>query len=164
MKKLIKKHHAPETDLTFALLGAFLAAGINANAQTKTTKDAAETAKPKRDWYPFYGTVAAVDTKAKTVSLKKKEGERVLQTDAKTTLEQNGKTATLADIKVGNYLHGKLHKNATGEEVVTDAKIELEAPAKNKETNQVSTATPPATTDAASTNAPAKRKKKQTTQ
>ena len=142
------------------MLGAFLAAGQNANAQPKPTKDAAETAKPKRDWYPFYGTVAAVDTKAKTVSLKKKEGARVLQIDSKTTFEQNGKPATLADVKAGNYLHGKLHKNAAGAEIITDAKIELEAPAKNKGTNDMSTLTPPATTDTPNTNAPAKKKKK----
>ena len=144
------------------VLGAFLAAGLNVHAQTPTkpAKDATETAKPKRDWYPFYGTVAAVDTKARTVSLKKKEGERVLQTDAKTTFEQNGKPATFADVKAGNYLHGKLHKNAAGAEIITDAKIELEAPARNKGTNDMSTLAPPATTDTPNTNAPAKKKKK----
>lgn len=144
------------------LLGAFLAAGLNASAQTTTNKSATETAKPKRDWYPFYGTVSSVDTKAKTVALKKKEGERVLQTDAKTTLEQNGKTASLADIKAGNYLHGKLHKDAAGAEVITDAKIELAAPPKKGATNEVAAATA-AAADTASTNAPATKKKKKST-
>jgi hypothetical protein len=151
-----------KTILVAALLGAFLAAGQNANAQPKPAKDAAaDTTKAKRDWYPFSGTVVSADTAAKTVSLAKKEGSRVLQTDGKTTLEQNGKPATLADIKPGNYLHGKLHKNAAGAEVVTDAKIELAPPVKNGATSQVGTAT--ATTDT-TTNAPAKKKRKTTTQ
>ena len=144
-----------------AVLGAILTASLNVHAQPTPTKPAAtETAKPKRDWYPVYGTVSAVDTKAKTVSLKKKEGERVLQTDAKTTFEQNGKPATLADVKAGNYLHGKLHKNAAKEEVILDAKIELEPPAKKSGTNEIAAAVVPAATDDASTNAPVNKKKK----
>ena len=144
-----------------ALLGAFLASGLAANAQTtnQPAKEASDTAKPKRDWYPFYGTVATVDATAKTVSLKKKEGARVLQTDAKTTLEQNGKPASLADVKPGNYLHGKLHKNAANLEVITDAKIELAPPVKNEEANQAAAAAATTTTDT-NTNAPAKKKKK----
>jgi hypothetical protein len=157
MKKNI--HH-----LVFGgLCAAMLVAGNTVNAQTTTkpkaagaAKESAETAKPKPDWYPFYGTVAAVDKSAKTVSLKKKEGERVLKTDAKTTLEQDGQPATLASIKPGYYLHGKLHK-LENVEYILDAKIELEAPAK-KGTNTVSKAK--ATAAEATTNAPAKPKKK----
>ena len=143
------------------VLGAFLATGLNVTAQTpaKPVQDAAATAKPAREWYPFYGTVATVDAKAKTVSLKKKEGARVLQTDAKTTFEQNGKPAQLADVKAGNYLHGKLHKNAAGAETILDAKVELEAPAKKPAGSEVAPVMPPATGDT-STNAPAKKKKK----
>jgi hypothetical protein len=147
-----------------SLFAAILVVGSAASAQTKPT-DATETAKPKRDWYPFYGTVAAVDARDKTVSLKKKEGERVLQTDAKTTLEQDGKPATLTDIKAGNYIHGKLHKEGGKEEYILDAKIELEAPTKGKATNHVATATAPvvaaaAATEETATNAVAKVKKK----
>ena len=141
------------------LFAAILIAGSAANAQVTPTT----TPKPKRDWYPFGASVASVDTTAKTISLKKKEGERVLKTDAKTTLEQNGKPATLADVKPGNYLHGKLHKNAGGEEVLLDAKIELEAPLKIKGTNAMPTVATPITSAAAddmTTNAPVKKKKK----
>jgi hypothetical protein len=159
------------------LCAAILVAG-NANAQTnKTTKvkvsdtkakDAVVTPKPKREWYPFYGTVAAVDTKAKTVSLKKIEGVRVLQTDDKTTLEMNGKPASLADIKTGYYLHGKLHKDTDKDEAILDAKIEKEAPhtkASTKMENGKPAVVPavPAAEETA-TNAPAKNKKKIVTQ
>ena len=140
-----------------SLFAAILVAGSAAHAQTT------ETPKPKRDWYPFYGTVAAVDKSAKTVALKKKEGERVLHTDAQTTLEMGGKPATLSSIQPGYYLHGKLHKE-NSVEYILDAKIELEAPAK-KGTNHVAAVTAPvvapaANTDGTSTNAVTKAKKK----
>ena len=150
-----------------SLFAALLAVGQIAHAQP-TPAATTETAKPKRTTYPFFGTVASVDASAKTISLKKKEGERVLHTDAKTTLEMDGKPATLADIKAGNYLHGTLHKDAAKEEFILKAKIDLEAPAK-KGTNAVVKATTPvvapvvaaaATTEDTATNAVVKAKKK----
>lgn len=95
-------------------------------------KEATPPAKAKRDWYPFGGIVASVDTQAKTISLKKKEGERVLKLDSKSTLEIEGKPAVIGSVKVGSYAHGKLHKDSAGNEVITDAKFDKEAPAKEK--------------------------------
>jgi len=110
-----------------------------ADSKTKTQDKAASTAKsatdetkPKRDWYPFGGIVASVDKQANTISLKKKEGERVLKLDAKSTLEINGKATTIASVKVGDYAHGKLHKDSAGKEVITDAKFDKERPSKKK--------------------------------
>ncbi|MBI1840929.1 MAG: hypothetical protein HYR88_08785 [Verrucomicrobia bacterium] len=93
----------------------------------------AETAKPKRDWYPFYGTVASVDRQAKTVSLKKKEGERVLKLDAKSEIQVNGKPGGLGDVKVGDYAHGKVRKDAGGKEVLVAAKFDKEGPRQEKD-------------------------------
>ena len=140
-----------------SVFAALLVGNTHANAQTNSP------AKPKRSWYPFYGTVASVDTSAKTVALKKKEGERVLKTDSQTTFEMAGSPASLATIKDGYYLHGKLHKE-NGVEYILDAKIETEAPAK-KGTNHVAAATAPvvaaaAATQETTTNAVAKVKKK----
>lgn len=138
-----------------SLCAAILIAGSPAIAQTTTKPKAVnpvgETAKPKRDWYPFYGTVSTVDKLAKTVALKKKEGERVLKSDTQTTLEMDGKPATLASIKPGYYLHGKLHKEENAEYIL-DAKIELEAPAK-KGTNTVTKAVAPVVAPAVEDNA-----------
>jgi len=125
--------------LLFTGLLALALTGVNSvsAADTKapdSAAGAAVTPKAKRDWYPFYGTVAAVDQKAKTISLKKKEGERVLKIDSKSDLEIGGKPAVLADVRVGNYAHGKLHKDASGAEVITAAKFDKEAPVKQKET------------------------------
>lgn len=62
--------------------------------------------------------------------MKKKEGQRVLKIDAKSEREVNGKHATLASVKVGNYAHGKLHKDASGAEVILAAKFDKEPPKK----------------------------------
>lgn len=96
-------------------------------------KDTTEKGKTKRDWYPFGGIVASVDKQAKTVSLKKKEGERVLKLDAKSTLEINGKPAVLGSVKVGDYAHGTLVKDSAGNEVIEAAKFDKEPPKKATE-------------------------------
>jgi hypothetical protein len=93
---------------------------------------AAEQKKAKRGWYPFGGTVASVNKSADTISLKKKEGERVLKLDPKSTLEIDGKPATIGSVKVGSYAHGKLHKDSAGKEVITAAKFDREPPKKKK--------------------------------
>ena len=103
-----------------AVIGVAAAQGMVAMAADKA-KAPAEEATPKRDWYPFHGDVASVNKTANTISLKKQEGERVLKLDAKSELTRGGKKVTLADVKAGDYAHGKLHKNAKGEEVVTAA-------------------------------------------
>jgi hypothetical protein len=113
-----------------ASASSLFAADSTAKAQDK---QATEKGKTKRDWYPFYGIVASVDKQANTISLKKKEGERVLKLDSKSTLEINGKSAVLSSVKVGDYAHGKLHKDSAGKEVITDAKFDKEAPPKAKE-------------------------------
>lgn len=96
-------------------------------------RESTTKSKPKRDWYPFGGIVVSVDKKSNTISLKKKEGERVLRLDSKSTLEINGKAAVIGNIKVGDYAHGKLHKDDARNEVITNAKFEKEKPSRNKD-------------------------------
>ena len=123
------------------------AADSTATTQDKAagrTKEAAEKGKSKRDWYPFGGIVGSVDKQANTISLKKKEGERVLKLDSKSTLEINGKPAVLGSVKVGDYAHGKLHKDSAGNEVITDAKFDKEAPNKAKDAADKETQKTPA--------------------
>jgi hypothetical protein len=103
------------------------------NKATGSTKEATEKTPPKRDWYPFGGTVASVNKAANTISLKKKEGERVLKLDSKSTLEVDGKPAVIGTVKVGNYAHGKLHKDSSGNEVIMAAKFDKEPPKKATE-------------------------------
>jgi len=100
----------------------------SAKTNKPTADVTSEAAKAKPDWYPFHGTVSAVNTTAGTVSLHKEQGERVLHLDGKSMLSHLGKPATLGEIKVGEYAHGKLHKNSKGDEVITAAKFDKEAP------------------------------------
>jgi hypothetical protein len=93
-------------------------------------KAAAAKAKTKRDWYPFGGYVAAVNPQAKTVSLRRKVGERVLRLDAASQIEVDGKPAALDRVRAGDYAHGKLHKDAAGQEVITAAKFDKTGPKK----------------------------------
>lgn len=136
--KQVLKHLLVASLLAGALASASLsyAADSPPKAQDKAkggAKEAPAQSQSKRDWYPFYGTVASVDKQANTISLKKKEGERVLKLDAKTTLEISGKAVTIGSVKVGSYAHGKLHKDSAGNEVITEAKFDKEPPTKAKE-------------------------------
>ena len=121
--------------VTSLLTGALATASslYAADSTSKTTTKESTEVKPKRDWYPFSGIVASVDKQANTISLKKKEGERVLKLDSKSTLEMNGQSAVIGSVKVGYYAHGKLHKDSAGKEVITDAKFDKEKPNKAKE-------------------------------
>jgi hypothetical protein len=115
-----------------------------AGTAADTAKPAAETTKAKREWYPFSGTVASVNKQANTISLKKKEGERVLKLDGKSTLEIEGKSATISSVRVGEYAHGKLHKDSAGNEVIMSAKFDKEAPKKQTGATDKTTEKPPA--------------------
>lgn len=123
--------------LAGALAGAPSLAAADAPAKphsptTSPTKEAAVKGTAKRTWYPFAGTVSSVDQQANAITLKKKQGERVLKLDAKTTLEIDGKPATLGSVKVGDYAHGRVHKDSAGHEVITSAKFDKEPPKKQK--------------------------------
>ncbi len=104
---------------------------------------APETVKPKRESYPFKGIVASVNNSAKSIALKKKEGERVLKIDSTTKITVDGKPATLADVKPELYAHGSLHKE-NGEEYILSAKFDKEAPAKKEKTVEPAVVTPAA--------------------
>jgi hypothetical protein len=130
----------------------------------KPAAAAEESAKPKV--YGFHGTVASVDNSAKTVSLKKKEGERVLNIDSNSKYVVEGKPATLADIKAGLYAHGIVRKEGK-EEIIVNAKFDKEAPApkdkaseKKPEAVTAAPAGAPAAPEPAAPDAPKKKKKK----
>ncbi len=142
--------------LLAALLSSVLAVAQSTTADPKVAKKTAPTtaepaapapkkpdaaAKTKREWYPFHGIVSGVNTTASTLSLHKEEGERVIRLDGKSTLSRLGKPATLSDVKVGDYAHGKLHKNARNEELISDAKFDKEAPTKAAKKAKKATAT-----------------------
>jgi hypothetical protein len=100
-------------------------------ADAKTNAVAtAEPEKPKKESYPFHGIIASVDNQAKTITLKKKTGERVLSIDSASKLIVEGKPATLSDVKPEFYAHGSVHKPNGKDEVIIKASFDKEPPAK----------------------------------
>ena len=101
---------------------------VAGQAAKDTKEEVKKTTKAKRDWYPYHGEVASVNKASMTIALKKIEGERVIHMDSKSELMREGKPATLIDVKPGDYVSGKMHKNKAGEEVITSAKFRKDAP------------------------------------
>lgn len=100
-----------------------------AEGDTAKPKTGGDTAKPKaegdmakgkRDIVGYYGDVAAVDSKAKTITLKAKDPtkQRVLKvTDTTTFIKVTGDTETpaaLSDVKADAYITGSYKKAADG--------------------------------------------------
>lgn len=137
MKKLL---------FTLTLAGALALGGTSAFAQAKKKPaeapddkaKAAETGKPKaegdtakpkaegdatkakRDTIPYYGDVAAVDSSAKTITLKAKDptkGRVFKVTDGTKIVKVTGEAeapATLSDVKADAYITGLYKKAADG--------------------------------------------------
>ena len=55
---------------------------------------------------PFHGKIEALDTTAKTLTV----GETMIYTSAATKFTKDGKAITLADLKVGEEVHGTTHE------------------------------------------------------
>lgn len=91
-----------------------------AGGDTAKPKAEGEAAKPKRDTIPYYGDVAAVDSKARTITLKAKDptkGRVFKVTDATKIVKVTGEAeapAALADVKADAYITGTYKKDADG--------------------------------------------------
>jgi hypothetical protein len=128
--------------LTFALsLG--LSAGAFAQAKPKATPAPAaapaaapaEKAEKKANRpLPMHTRVDSLDAKAKTFTMKRKDGVEVKHVVTATTEIKNGDAAAkFEDIKVGDYVNGlRLKKSETEYEVVKITKIGPPPPKKEK--------------------------------
>ncbi|HMP82414.1 MAG TPA: DUF5666 domain-containing protein [Verrucomicrobiota bacterium] len=81
--------------------------------------DSTESAKPKRDTFPFRGKVGAVDKEAKTFTV----GERTFQVTADTKIMKAGKAATLDDAVVGEEVGGAAKKTEDGKLIATSVRF-----------------------------------------
>lgn len=86
-------------------------------------------AKLPRDWYPFRGEVAAVDVPGGKVHLKRKGGARPMGVEPATSLVRDGKAIRLDEIRIGEYLRGKVRKGEGGAEILREATVDAEPPA-----------------------------------
>lgn len=91
----------------FAIAGSVsvapLAMAIN-SPQPSLLEEKADKGKP------FKGKIEAVDAAAKTFTV---DGKAILVSDA-TKLKKEGKEITLAELKVGDQVHGKTRQNSEG--------------------------------------------------
>ena len=72
--------------------------------------------RPKRDTYPFRGTVGSVDPAAMTLVLEGKQTKRVVQLTGQTRFEKDGSPAGVEAIKAGDLVGGTLRKTPEGRE------------------------------------------------
>jgi len=116
-------------------------------ADTDAPKAAGAAAKKASgSTYPFRGTVEAVNTTTRTITLEGKKSERVLHITAESTLEKDGKPAKLEEIAPGDYAKGLLTKPDGNRELVVKATL---GPKPDRKAKQKA-----ADTDAASSPAP----------
>lgn len=93
-----------------AALTAVTVIGLSSVAHSSATQPP-ELLQNKADkTAPFKGKVEALDAAAKTITV---DNMIIVVTDS-TKLSKEGKTITLADIKVGDLAHGKTRQNADG--------------------------------------------------
>lgn len=116
-------------------LGAILALGSNpafaqakkkAAAAVEEVKKAAEAAKPKTDKpIPMYVRADEIDASGKTFTQVNKDGKKAKHTVTASSEVKNGEaSATLADIKVGDWVSGLRKKTGENEyEVVKITKF-----------------------------------------
>jgi hypothetical protein len=120
--------------LTLLTAAALCALPGHANAAEKkpaaAAKDATAKATGQAKAMPFSARADTIDAKAKTFTMKRKDGVEVKNVVSDTTEIKNGETAAkFGDIKAGNYVSGtRLKKNDTEYEVVKITKISAEAP------------------------------------
>ncbi len=108
----------------------------------QTTKKASSHA------YPFRGTVDAVSSSAKTITLDGKKTERVLHVTDESVLEKDGKPAKIEEIASGDYARGLLSKPDGSREILVKATF---GPKPDKKGDKKATATKaPAPADTAS--------------
>jgi hypothetical protein len=105
-------------------LGALASVGLStATAQEEKAKDAAKAstkapatkkAKAKSDTYPLWGEVVAVTSRTLTIKGGEGKEDRKFTISAETKIHNDGKPATLEDIKVGKKVGGSVQKAADG--------------------------------------------------
>jgi len=102
-----------------AVAGLALCAPLALSAQTTTptatsAATSAVTTSTKVKKTEYRGTVKSVDTAANTITVTNKKGDMTLTVTTATKILQNKKTATLADITMGEKVSGSFIKDATG--------------------------------------------------
>jgi len=102
-------------------------AAYSAQAQTDsstTTTNTAPAAKPKPKSKKYMGTIASVDSDAKTITVTLASGDsQTIKITSKTRIKKDGEAATLADAAAGQKVQGYERKNDAGDWVAGSVNI-----------------------------------------
>jgi hypothetical protein len=93
--------------------GEFGAARGDEEKKVERRTERSETAQ-KRVTYPFYGTLEAVDSKEKTLTLRGKKKNRVILFSSETRIQKDG--VNIHQARPGERVSGLVRKNAEGKE------------------------------------------------
>src|ERR1019366_1410843 len=113
--------------ICLVLLAALTMSAYSTNAQTdssssSTNKPVTAPAKPKAKAYN--GTIASVDTDAKTFTITQASGaSQTIHIGAKTKIKKDNQPATSADIVAGQKVKGYEHKDDSGDWVANTVNI-----------------------------------------
>lgn len=83
---------------------ALLTPGLSLRAEESAPAVQAEVAKPRL--LPFHGTIAAVDSEARSFSLSGKSGVRIFKVTQETRMTKGAEAAIWEDLKVGELVRG----------------------------------------------------------
>lgn len=72
--------------------------------------------RPKRETYPFRGTIAAVDAPAMTLLLEGKQSKRTIHLLPETRIEKDGTPLAVDAVQPGEAVGGTLRRSAEGRE------------------------------------------------
>jgi hypothetical protein len=94
--------------------------GANASgpvaAEPKGDSTTGNPKQTKRNSYPFHGTLASVDSSAKSLTLAGKQKPRVILITTETRFFRNGAKVKWADAVAGERVTGTVQKNSAGQE------------------------------------------------
>ena len=108
-----------KTKVSLVILGVIGALGMTAMPALAGPAAGAEEEKPEKAKKPFDGKVEAVDATQKTMTV----GGNVIYISAATKLTKNDKAITLADIAVGDEVHGTTHQTYDGKTEALTVKV-----------------------------------------
>lgn len=100
--------------IALASAGLAGAAPKEETAKQQPKEAAPKKAKAKSDSYPLWGEVVAVTSRTLTIKGGEGKEDRKFTITAETKIHNDGKPATLEDIKVGKKVGGSVQKVAEG--------------------------------------------------
>jgi len=132
--------HAMKRIIIACLLTVSLVASVPVlhaadNSSSSVASPAPASVKPAKQM-PFYGTVKAVDTSARTLTLAGKEKDRLFHLNEATKIHDGGEPRTLEDVKIGRRVGGLAKANSEGQWVIATLNLGVKQSRTAQETEE----------------------------